>query len=306
MASLPAMNSVAEGATVVVPSVEAEVKLAVPTKVNGLLHPSPDITSQTHAVADMRVSPVPPSTSPSRPKSQNQHSMPVASNYHFPVNGYPTHITPTAPYVHPRPNIRPNGLNTAQLQTMKSPFASMTLPHDMAAQVNAQHHLQTPTSYIAATANGANYAAQYNAARLYQQQQHAQQHTQQQRVTPTLNVMDANGVDMSMAAMLSPPPLANNSPTRVSSSNGIRPMPMKPGMPSPNSLAMSPQGRASPANQHLGRLVPHGHSSSPHLVSPSLAAAQAQTSPSRTPQNTLPSPSLQARQAVGGTGAVGY
>jgi len=306
MTSLSIANGAIESAGSASISPETQVKLAVP-KSNGLLHPHTEGTPQTQIGPDVRVSPTLPSASPSRSKPQNQHaSLPVASNFQFPVNGYPAHLTPAPQYVHP--GIRSATLSSAQqLQAMKAPFASMTVPHDMSAQVNAQQ-LRNQASYINA-ANGANYTAQIAAARQMQwvAAVAAQQQQQVQQQRAPINVVDANGVDTSMAAMLSPPPLPNNSPTRVPSSNGTRPMSLKPGMSSPAmNHAMSPQGRASPANTHIGRLAPHGHTSPPHLVSPSLSAAQAQASPSRAPQTTLPSPSLQARQAVGGSGSVGY
>ena len=307
---MPAVNGISDAASNTPPHVEPVPKLNPIAKPNGHLYPHPDTTHQVQPGPDMRVSPAPNSVSPSRPKSQNQQAnIPVASNFQFPINGYPAHIQTAAQYVHS--SIRPNGLSTAQqLQAMKAPFSNMNVAHDITAQINSPL-MRNPASYIPSSTN-VNDSAQMDAATRQMQwvaaahhQQQQQQRAQLQR-TPAVNVVDANGVDTSMAAMLSPPPLPNNSPPRVPSSGGVRPV-MKPGMSSPAlAHAMSPQGRASPANAHIARLNPHGHTSSPHLVSPSLAAAQAQSSPSRQPQPTLPSPSLQTRQAVGGSGAVGY
>lgn len=292
---------------------ETEVKLTTPVKMNGVAQSHSDGSSQLQVVTDVRASPAPTSVSPNRPKSQNQQpAIPVSRNFQFPVNGYPTHLTAASSYVHP--GIRATGLSATQqlqaMQAMKGPFAAMTVPHDMSAQMNAAAQHSRPTGTFIPLPNGGTYEAQLQAARQmqWQQQQQQQYNAQHQQAAhmqraSLMGMVDANGNDASMAAMLSPP-LPSNSPTRVPSSNGPRPVSLKQGMPSP--ALMSPvQGRASPANAHIARLTPHGHSS-PHLVSPSLAAAQAQASPSRQPQATLPSPSLQARQAVGPTGAVGY
>lgn len=306
--SVPSQASLVNGSADVVMSTpsqsEAEVKLTVPSKPNGALHAPAD--GSPHLRSNASAS----SISPSRPKSQNQHAaVPVANNFQFPMNGYPAHLTSTASYVHP--GLRSAPLNAAQqLQAMKTPFASL-VSHDMSQQVNAnaQQHIRTPSSYMAHVAGNTTYQAQMAAATRQMQwvatvNAHQQQQAQQlglQRM-PSVTVVDPNGIDASMAAMMSP---AHNSPPRVPSSNGSRTS-LKPGMTSPGlQHAMSPpQGRASPANQqHMTRLAPH---SSPHMLSPSMTAAQVQASPSRPPPSTLPSPSLQSRQAVGGTGAVGY
>lgn len=275
---------------------EQDVKMTVPSQANG---------SDPSQAAEIVMSPAPPQASPvaahmSPPvphKSPVQHTAPAQGipngHYMSTMNGYGTHVPQATPYLHA--GVRPNGLTPQQMQTLKA----VSYPHlavanqASAAQVGAAHvPIRTANSYMGHP-NNADYNAQIALARQLQWQQAQMQ--QQQR-----HVMDANGIDNSvLAPSLSPP-------ARVPSSNGNRSVSLtRTSVPSPilQHAMGSPQGRASPANQHMVRLAPH--SPSPHHLSPSLAASQAQSSPTRPPQQPIPSPSLQSRQAVGSSGA-GY
>ena len=277
---------------------EQDIKMTVPSQANG---------SDPSQTAEIVMSPAPPQTSPvathmSPPvphKSPVQHTAPaqgIPNGHYMPtMNGYGAHLPQATPYLHA--GVRANGYTPQQMQTLKA----ASYPHlaaanqASAAQVGAAHvPIRTPTSYVGHASN-ADYSAQIALARQLQWQQAAHLQQQQQR-----HIIDANGVDNSaLAPSLSPP-------ARVPSSNGHRSVSLtRTGVPSPilQHAMGSPQGRASPANQHMVRLAPH--SPSPHHLSPSLAASQAQSSPTRPPQQTIPSPSLQSRQAVGSSGA-GY
>lgn len=107
--------------------------------------------------------------------------------------------------------------------------------------------------------------------------------------SPSLKGADANGAEN-----------LNGSPSRAPSANGMR-------VGQVNQLLNGNQGRASHAGTHMQRLMPQ--SPSPHMLSPSMAATQIHTSPSRSPavpNIPTPSPSLQTRQVVGASGAAGY
>ncbi|KAI0635269.1 enhancer of polycomb-like-domain-containing protein [Trametes polyzona] len=127
-----------------------------------------------------------------------------------------------------------------------------------------------------------------------------------QRSPPNHAADAANGTDGSASQM------GSGSPVRAPSANGVRTPQLARTVPIPganHSLGGNQQGRASPAGAaHIARLAPH--SPSPHMLSPNMAAAQANlhSSPTRAPQPAIPvpSPSLQTRQVVGGSGAAGY
>ncbi|KAK7683202.1 hypothetical protein QCA50_013875 [Cerrena zonata] len=247
--------------------------------------------------APPQASPVATHMSPPAPhKSPVQYAAPVQSisNGHYMTagNSYSAHVPQGTSYLHP--GVRTNGLTPQQMQTLKAAGYSHLTAANQAGPTqvgNAHLPIRPPATYMA-HANAADYNAQLALARQLQWQAQAQRQTG--------HVMDANGVDNSiMAATLSPP-------TRVPSSNGNRSVSLTRGVPSPilQHAMGSPQGRASPANQqHMVRLAPH--SPSPHHLSPSIAASQAQSSPTRPPPQPIPSPSLQPRQAVGSSGA-GY
>ncbi|CDO73364.1 hypothetical protein BN946_scf185008.g127 [Trametes cinnabarina] len=148
----------------------------------------------------------------------------------------------------------------------------------------------------------------------------------QDATNTTMAMAGARPMQWSMAGQRSPHALAADgtngadgaslqmgagSPPRAPSANGVRTPQLARAVPMPNANhAMNVgQGRASPAN-HIARLATP-HSPSPHMLSPNMGVAQAanvHSSPTRAPQPAIPtpSPSLQTRQVVGGSGAAGY
>ncbi|CAL1709115.1 unnamed protein product [Somion occarium] len=269
---------------------EQEVKMTVPSQVNGSEVSQADIIMSP---APIQASPVSAQMSPIPHKSpaQQHHSNPVPTvpNGHYiaAVNGYGAHVPAGTPYLHT--GVRPNGLTAQQMQTLKAAGYPNLTGQGGSTQVGTMHMpIRPPTTYM--THPSADYNSQLAIARQLQQWQRQPVH-----------LVDANGADSALATTLSPP----MNPPRVPSSNGSRGVSLQRGLQSPGlqHTMGSPQGRASPANSHMVRLAPH--SPSPHHLSPSLAAAQAQSSPTRPPQPTLPSPSLQPRQVVGSSG-VGY
>ncbi|KAI1789011.1 enhancer of polycomb-like-domain-containing protein [Ganoderma leucocontextum] len=238
-------------------------------------HGSPTgVPVQPEAVSALMASPTPPS----KPLASNSNvNVPNLSNgYHIPsMTGYPT---VKANYVHP--GARPNGLSIQQMQSLQA-----MLPTD---SVNIA--LRQPGAYV--MPNGA-YPMQIPGGRPIQWPM-AGQHS-----PPNANV----GVDCSP----SQPPAG--SPGRAPSANGMRAPQLAQGRPMANSQVLNAnQSIPNQAGSHIARLTPH--SPSPHMLSPNLAAAQvnAHSSPTRTPQPVIsnPSPSLQSRQLVGGSGAAGY
>ncbi|CCM00001.1 uncharacterized protein FIBRA_02026 [Fibroporia radiculosa] len=238
------------------------------------------------------------SSSPVRSKAllQQSISIPAVPNgYHIPpVNSFSTPM-PATPYVHPP--ARHNGLGLQQqMQSIKSAF--MLPSSDSNAQVhNANMQLRTSASYIGHLLPGnSNYVPQQLATA-----RHMQQYLQQQR-SPSIQSADVNGLEgMSVTPSLSPP--MPGTPVRTPSANGVHtPLSRAGTVPAINQT----QGRASPATTHITRLAAP-LSPSPHLLNANLGTAQPQSSPSRSPQPVLasPSPSLQSRQAVGSSGA-GY
>lgn len=276
---------------------EHDVKMTVPSQANGS-DPS-QVAEIVMSPAPPQASPIPTHVSPPAPhKSPVQHAAPAQGvpNGHYiaAMNGYGAHVPQAAQYLHT--GVRTNGLTQQQMQTLKAAGYNHLAAATQAgsAQVGVAHlPIRQPATYMA-HANNADYNAQLALARQLQWQQ---QQAQAQRQVG--HVMDANAFDNSVLAATLPPP------TRVPSSNGHRSVSLTRGGPSPilQHAMGSPQGRASPANQHMVRLAPH--SPSPHHLSPSMGAAQAQSSPTRPPQQPMPSPSLQSRQAVGSSGA-GY
>ncbi|KAL1943915.1 hypothetical protein VTO73DRAFT_3733 [Trametes versicolor] len=123
-----------------------------------------------------------------------------------------------------------------------------------------------------------------------------------QRSPHNVGVDGVGGVDGTGAQM------GAGSPGRAPSANGVRTpqIARSVAMAGANHALGGSQGRASPAG--IARLTPH--SPSPHVLSPNMAAAQTNvhSSPTRAPQPAIPtpSPSLQTRQVVGGSGAAGY
>lgn len=243
--------------------------------------------------------PVAVSTSPARLKAAQLQPSPMPSlpnGYHLsPVNGYATAMPTGSPYMHP--GVRANGLaGQQQLQNLKSAFGNIPVVQDMTMQANGGHMpMRTPQAYMPVP-SGSNYSAQLAAAR---QMQWVASVTARQ---PNVGLIETTAmVENGLMPSLSP----SVTPTRVPSSNGTRGVSVSRAIPSPAlAHAMSPpQGRASPGNPHLTRLTQH--SPSPHLMSPSLNAAQVQQSPTRQPQGPMPSPSLQSRQIIGSSGA-GY
>jgi len=238
---------------------------------------------------------VTPSTSPVRPKAQIQQpiSMPTMPNgYHIPsVNSFSTPM-PTNQYMHPA--VRHSPLTVQQMQSLKA-YAALNSTPDVSMQGhNANLQLRTPASYMG---HNASYVQQMSA------QRQMQYLPQQQQRPPSVGTTETVGIDGLSTPALSPP--LPGIPARTPSANGMRNA-LSRGVAVPNmTQAMGQaQGRASPANiaRFAGPMSP-----SPHLLNASLSAAQPQSSPTRSPQLPLatPSPSLQARHAVGSSGA-GY
>ena len=267
----PSPLSVASGSGIDLHHGEQEAKLVAPATPSPAAQLQPEVPQN-----EMPIVPA-PSTSPVRPKVPTPTMTAIPNGFTIPaVNSYPNHIPNGASYA-----VRTNSYNQ---QVLKSAFASFAQGGD----VNGTHHpMRTPTnSYI--TPSGA-YSAQLAAAR--------QMHwlASQQRA-PNMNIVDSSGMDAGLTNGLSPPLSA---PQRVPSANGSRSIPIRRGVSSPalaQAMAVG-QGRSSPANAHAARLPQH----SPTLLSPGLVSAQAQQSPPR-PQPHIPSPSMQARQIVGGSG----
>ena len=222
-----------------------------------------------------------PSPSPKPLASTGSVNLPNLPNlqngYHIPaMNGYP--VVPKGGYVHP--GARPNGLSMQQMQSLQA-----MLPAD-----SANIALRQPGAYV--MPNGA-YPMQMAGGRPMQWPM-AGQHS-----PPNANI----GVDNAA------PQGSAGSPGRAPSANGMRAAQLAQGRPmSTPQVLNANQGIATPAGPHIARLTPH--TPSPHMLSPSLAAAQVNphSSPTRTPQPVIPnpSPSLQSRQLVGGSGAAGY
>ncbi|RPD66682.1 hypothetical protein L226DRAFT_453767 [Lentinus tigrinus ALCF2SS1-7] len=250
---------------------EQDVKPSLQGSPNGI-HAQPDASSA------MLTSPSP---APAKPLTSTASlNVPNLTNgYHIPaVNGYSA--IPKAGYMHP--NARPNGLNLQQMQSL-----SAMLPDNNVNIALRQQGYVMP--------NGA-YPIQMAGARPMQWPM-AGQHTSQNSRT------DGIGVDGNSASTA-------GSPGRTPSASGMRAPQMSRGAPMPNAAQVLnvAQGMGSPAANHIARLAPH--SPSPHMLSPNLAAAQVNvhSSPTRTPQPAIPtpSPSLQSRQLVSGSGAAGY
>ncbi|KZT72208.1 hypothetical protein DAEQUDRAFT_705986 [Daedalea quercina L-15889] len=225
-------------------------------------------------------------------------TMPTVPNgYHIPtVNAYSAAM-PNATYMHAN-----NRMALQQMQTMKSPYTSLSPPPDNSLQANnANAQMRTPTYLPHVLQNGhPSYAHLTNARHMHWAV--AQQQQQQQR-PPSANTVEGNAADSMPPPAISPPLPAV--PVRTPSANGMR-TPMSRGMTVTGAAhAMSQsQGRASPANTRMARMTTP-LTPSPHLLNTSLAATQVQGSPTRSPQPHMASPSLQARQAVGSSGA-GY
>ncbi|PIL36867.1 hypothetical protein GSI_00557 [Ganoderma sinense ZZ0214-1] len=248
------------------PRPDVDVKMASHGSPNG-------VPAHPEPVSAPMASPTPPS----KPVASNSNvNVPNLTNgYHIPtMPGYPTAVKGT--YGHPRPN----GL-IQQMQSLQA-----MLPTD---SVNLA--LRQPGAYV--MPNNA-YPMQMPGGRPIQWPMTGQ------HSPPTVNI----AVDGSS----SQPPAS--SPGRVPSANGMRAPQLSQGRSMANQqvLAANQAMAAAQAGSHIARLTPH--SPTPHMLSPNLAAAQVNvhSSPTRTPQPAIPnpSPSLQSRQLVGGSGAAGY
>lgn len=260
---------------------DQDLRLATPTAVNGGSTDDPMGQIDGQAQAMMISSPV-------RPKSQTPTMTAIPNGFTIPsVNNYSSHLANGTAYSH-HAGMRGNGI-------MKSALAATLAGQD---GVNGgMVPMRQPASYLAHNVmSPSNYNVQLQAARQMQWAAIQQQQQQQQHRPPAINIVDGNGVDGTPASQLSPPLV----PPRTPSANGNRPVSLSRGLSSPAlAQAMAAgQGRASPGASHIGRMTPHP----PH--SPNMLAAQPHGSPPR-PQPPIPSPSLQARQVVGGSG-VGY
>ena len=215
-------------------------------------------------------------TPPSKPLASNSNvNVPNLSNgYHAPtMPGYPP---AKGNYVHPG---RPNGLSIQQMQSLQA-----MLPADSVSMA-----LRQPGAYV--MPNSA-YPMQIPGRPI--QWPMAGQHS------PPNATVAVDGSSSQPSA---------GSPGRAPSANSMRAPQLAQGRPmtSPQVLNTN-QAVANAGGSHITRLTPH--SPSPHMLSPNLAAAQVNvhSSPTRTPQPVIPnpSPSLQSRQLVGGSGAAGY
>ncbi|KAI0372048.1 hypothetical protein BV20DRAFT_978623 [Pilatotrama ljubarskyi] len=236
--------------------------------------------SQTDTSATSATSPTPVSAKPltstaavNVPNVPNGYPMSA-------VNGYP--VMPKGGYM--QPSARHNGLSYQQMQSI-----SALMPDN-----NMNIALRQPGAYV--MPNGA-YQMQMAGARPMQWPVASQR--------PSHN----GGIDSSNGADGSTSHLGAGSPPRAPSANGARTPQLSRALPiNTNHSLNAAQGRASPAATHIARLTPH--SPSPHILSPNMAAAQVNvhSSPTRAPQPVIPtpSPSLQTRQVVGGSGAAGY
>ncbi|OJT01716.1 Enhancer of polycomb-like protein 1 [Trametes pubescens] len=252
---------------------EQKPKLPSQSSPNGVVaHPdaaAASITSSTPAPAKALASTV----AVNIPNMPNGYSMPA-------VNGY--QVMPKAPYMHS--NARHNGQVLQQMQSITA-----LLPDSN----NVNISLRQPGPFM--MPNGA-YPMQMAGARPMQWP------VAGQRSPHTVGVEGVSGVDGTGAQM------GAGSPGRAPSANGVRTpqIARSVAMAGANHALGGSQGRASPAG--IARLTPH--SPSPHILSPNMAAAQANvhSSPTRAPQPAIPtpSPSLQTRQVVGGSGAAGY
>lgn len=264
---------------------EQDVKLSTP--VAGSNAGSPTQGDDTMQVDGPGVS----MGSPVRPKSQTPSMTPIPNGFTIPsVNNFSSHISSNGAYPH-HASIRGNNI-------MKSALAAT-----LSVQDGNNVSIRQAPPYMGLVTPGSNYSAQLQAARQMQwaaiQQQ--QQHQQQQR--PQM-LADGAAMDGTLAAS----PSLNGVPPRTPSANGTRPVSLSRGLSSPSvaQAMVAGQGRASPGATHIGRLTPHPPHSPPNvnMLSPGLGAAQPHSSPPRS-QPPMPSPSLQARQIVGGSG-VGY
>ncbi|KAI0777776.1 enhancer of polycomb-like-domain-containing protein [Trametes elegans] len=232
---------------------------------------------QASAAGASMASPTPAPTKPvTSTGAMNVPNMP--NGYHLTaVNGYPA--LPKGGYMHP--NARHNGLNLQQMQSI-----SALLPDN-----NVNIALRQPGGYV--MPNGA-YPMQMAGARPMQ--------------WPVAGQRSPHNVGGEGASGDAASQMVAGSPPRAASANGVRTPQIARTVPmsAANHSLQAPQGRASPAGTHIARLTPH--SPSPHILSPNMAAAQVHSSPTRAPQPAIPtpSPSLQTRQIVGGSGAAGY
>ncbi|KAI0646398.1 enhancer of polycomb-like-domain-containing protein [Trametes meyenii] len=236
------------------------------------------------AQVDVPVAPVvSPTPTPTKPLSAAAAvNMPNMSNgYHLPaVNGYP--VLPKGGYMHP--NARHNGLNIQQMQSL-----SGFLPDN-----NVNIALRQPGAYVMP-----NTAYMQTAGARPMQWPVAGQRSPHNGAVDPIASADSSAAHG-----------GTGSPVRAPSANGVRTPQLARSVPmgTPNHSLSAGQGRVSPAGTHIARLTPH--SPSPHMLSPNMAAAQvsAHSSPTRAPQPAIPtpSPSLQTRQIVGGSGAAGY
>ncbi|KAI0659248.1 enhancer of polycomb-like-domain-containing protein [Cubamyces menziesii] len=270
--SSASVNGFAEAQAAAAESNDHDTKSVTQGSPNGVA------TAQDTASASM-TSPTP---APTKPLASNAAlNLPNPNGYHMTaMNGYP--VMPKGGYMHP--NARHNALNLQQMQSL-----SALMPDN-----NVNIALRQPGAYV--MPNGA-YPIQMAGARTMQWPVAGQR-------SPHNAGTDGTGTDVSAAQM------GAGSPVRAPSANGVRTPQLARSVPIPNhnhSLNVN-QGRSSPAGAHIARLTPH--SPTPHMLSPNMAAAQANvhSSPTRAPQPAIPtpSPSLQTRQIVGGSGAAGY
>ncbi|KAI9064742.1 hypothetical protein FKP32DRAFT_1665768 [Trametes sanguinea] len=244
-------NGFAEAQAAAAEKAEIAAKASGQASPNGVAGPQ-DATNTTMSTA---------TSMPTKPLSStaavNVPNMP--NGYHMAtVNGY----LPKAGYMHP--NAHHAGLNLQQLQSAFLPDNGVNIA------------LRQPGAYV--MPNGA-YTMPMAGARPMQWS------VAGQRSPHALAADGTNGADGAGAQM------GAGSPPRAPSTNGVRTPQLARAIPMPNAnhALSAGQGRASPAN-HMARLATP-HSPSPHMLSPSMGAAQAanvHSSPTRAPQPAIP------------------
>ncbi|KAF8881613.1 enhancer of polycomb-like-domain-containing protein [Infundibulicybe gibba] len=221
------------------------------------------------------------SSSPTRPKSQNQHT---TNGFHLtPMSSYAASALSNNVHYSQQSNPQHSGLSIQQVQNLKSAFASIPPNQDMnGLQVNGARN---PGPFMHVVPNGANFNLQLGAgANLNLKLPASRQVQWSSGGSPVQRPATVvNGVEIPIAG--SPTPNINHSmPVRSPSANGSRP------------------GLRAPGN--ITGLSTHNHQGPSPLPS-SISQAQSPPRPPMTPTMTLASPSLQHQQPVG-SGQNGY
>ena len=211
---------------------------------------------------------------PSRPKSQNQHSIPNLPNgYHVPqMNGFQPPMVNGGAYLH---HTNPNGLSPAQLSQLKSTFpgTEMAAAIQNGGRLSAQYMNHVASNGVAFNMQqvvGSNLSLKIPGVRQMQWPGPTPQRTN--------NALDASGLNGALS-----PSLGHALPVRTPSANSAH-----------VGLRVS----------SVGHTVPLSHSISPrlhHTPSP-LPQRIAQISANQRQSQTLASPPVQHQQTVGTQG----